>query len=48
MIESTKTTNDYSDEINTLNEDLRGEVEGLRSEMKRRPGQVLVLSLIHI
>lgn len=34
MVESTTTTKDYSGEINSPMEDLRGEVEWLRMEIK--------------
>lgn len=42
MVGSIKTTKDYSREINTLNEDLRGEVKRLRTEMTRKPAQMMV------
>ena len=41
MVESIKTTKVYSGEINTLQEDLCGEVECLKTEMKIRPVQIL-------
>ena len=42
VVESAKSTKDYSCEMNTLKEDLRGEVERLRTEIKRRPAQMMM------
>ena len=48
VVESAKSNKDYSGEMNTLKKDLCGEVERLRTEIKRRPAQMMMLSLIHI
>ena len=48
VVESNKTTKEYSSEIKTLGKNQRGKVERLKTELKRGPTQVMVLSLIHI
>ena len=47
MVESNKTIKNNSDEINTLKEDLYGEVEHLRTEIKRRPVQMILVHTDH-
>ena len=41
LVESNKTTTEYSSEINILKKNQRGEVERLKTELKRGPTQVI-------